>query len=103
MWYSSLLFSNKIIITNNFITNFKNLWNYLILNNKFILTNEVNYKSVDDKKYRRYWEIEDSKDIFKGITRSELRKQAYKYILNRNINFKDLIDPIDKKIKFIKL
>ena len=101
---AGLLFSSKIISDNNFITNFKNLWNYLILNNKFILTNEVNYKLVDDKKYGRYWEIEDSKDIFKGITRSELRKQAYKYILNGNINFKDLIDPIDnKKIKFIKL
>ena len=101
---AGLLFSNKIISDNNFITNFKNLWNYLILNNKFILTNEVNYKLVDDKKYGRYWEIEDSKDIFKGITRSELRKQAYKYILNGNVNFKDLIGPIDnKKIKFIKL
>ena len=101
---AGLLFSNKIISDNNFITNFKNLWMYLIFNNKFILTNEVNYKLVDDKKYGRYWEIEDSKDIFKGITRSELRKQAYKYILNGNINFKDLIDPIDnKKIKFIKL
>lgn len=101
---AGLLFSNKIISDNNFITNFKNLWMYLIFNNKIILTNEINYKLVDDKKYGRYWEIEDSKDIFKGITRSELRKQAYKYILNGNINFKDLIDPIDnKKIKFIKL
>lgn len=101
---AGLLFSNKIISDNNFITNFKNLWMYLIFNNKIILTNEINYKLVDDKKYGRYLEIEDSKDIFKGITRSELRKQAYKYILNGNINFKDLIDPIDnKKIKFIKL
>lgn len=101
---AGLLFSNKIIIANNFITNFKNLWMYLIFNNKIILTNEINYKLVDDKKYGRYWEIEDSKDIFKGITRSELRKQAYKYILNGNVNFKDLIGPIDnKKIKFIKL
>ena len=72
-------------------------------NNKVILTNEVKYKLVDDKKYGRYWIVEDSKDIFKGITRNELRKQAYKYILNGNTNFKDLIDPIDnKKIKFIK-
>ena len=101
---AGLLFSNKIISDNNFITNFKNLWMYLIFNNKIILTNEINYKLVDDKKYGRYWEIEDSKDIFKGITRSELRKQAYKYILNGNVNFKDLIGPIDnKKIKFIKL
>ena len=38
-----LLFSNNIIITNNFITNFKSLWKYLILNNKIILTNEVKY------------------------------------------------------------
>lgn len=101
---AGLLFSSKIISDNNFITNFKNLWKYLIFNNKIILTNEINYKLVDDKKYGRYWVVEDSKDIFKGITRSELRKQAYKYILNGNINFKDLIDPIDnKKIKFIKL
>src|SRR5699024_3271957 len=48
---AGLLFSNKIIITNNFITNFKSLWKYLILNNKIILTNEVNYKLIDDKKY----------------------------------------------------
>ena len=101
---AGLLFSNKIINDNNFITNFKNLWKYLMHNNKVILTNEVKYKLVDDKKYGRYWLVEDSKDIFKGITRNELRKQAYKYILNGNTNFKDLIDPIDnKKIKFIKL
>ena len=51
---AGLLFSNKIINDNNFITNFKNLWKYLMHNNKVILTNEIKYKLVDDKKYGRY-------------------------------------------------
>ena len=90
---AGLLFSNKIIITNNFITNFKSLWKYLILNNKIILTNEVNYKLVDDKKYGRYWVVEDSKDIFKGLSKSKIKVAAYNYIINGNKNYiKDTID-----------
>ena len=95
---AGLLFSNKIISDNNFITNFKNLWKYLMLNNKVILANEVKYKLVDDKKYGRYWEIEDSKDIFKGLSKSKIKDAAYNYIINGNKNYINIKDTIDNTI-----
>lgn len=95
---AGLLFSNKIINDNNFITNFKNLWKYLMHNNKVILTNEVKYKLVDDKKYGRYWEIEDSKDIFKGLSKSKIKDAAYNYIINGNKNYINIKDTIDNTI-----
>lgn len=95
---AGLLFSNKIINDNNFITNFKNLWKYLMHNNKVILTNEIKYKLVDDKKYGRYWVVEDSKDIFKGLSKSKIKDAAYNYIINGNKNYINIKDTIDNTI-----
>lgn len=61
-----------------------------------------NRKDID---MGNYWQIEDSKDLFKGITSTkDLQDKAYKYILNGNTNYKTITDKVDgKNVKFARI
>ena len=61
-----------------------------------------NRKDID---IGNYWQIEDSKDLFKGITSTkDLQDKAYKYILNGNTNYKTITDKVDgKNVKFARI
>ena len=51
--------------------------------------------SETSKKYGRYWIVEDSKDIFKGLSKSKIKVAAYNYIINGNKNYINIKDTID--------
>lgn len=55
-------------------------------------------------KGEKYWQIEDSKDIFKGLsTNAEIEKAAFDYIIGRR-DKNSVVETIDgKSIKFIRL
>lgn len=67
--------------------------------------NNIKYSFRNDTQEGQYWQIEDSKDLFKGITTTKaLQDKAYKYILNGNTNFETITDRIDgKDVKFIRI
>lgn len=83
---------------NNFITENKN---GLKTNSE----NNTKYSFRNDTQEGQYWQIEDSKDLFKGITTTKaLQDKAYKFILNGNTNFETITDRIDgKDVKFIRI
>ncbi|MBQ0125543.1 MAG: hypothetical protein KBS59_04375, partial [Clostridiales bacterium] len=56
------------------------------------------YQVREDKNGNKYWEIENSKDIFKGLsTVTELKKAAFNYILNGYKGGEDITEIIDGK------
>ena len=83
---------------NNFITENKNSL-------KTNFESNIKYSFRNDTQEGQYWQIEDSKDLFKGITTTKaLQDKAYKFILNGNTNFETITDRIDgKDVKFIRI
>ena len=82
--------------------------NFIVENKNGLKTNSENntkYSFRNDTQEGQYWQIEDSKDLFKGITTTKaLQDKAYKYILNGNTNFETITDKIDgKDVKFIRI
>ena len=68
-------------------------------------TNNLKYSKEIDSKLGNYWQVENSKDIFKGINNiKELKSKALDYLLNGNTNFEYVVDTIDgKPVKFIRI
>jgi predicted nucleotidyltransferase len=82
--------------------------NFIVENKNALKTNSENnikYSFRNDAKEGQYWQIEESKDLFKGITKTEtLQDKAYKLILHGNKNFETITDKVNgKDVQFIRV
>lgn len=69
------------------------------------LSETIKYSIENDSKLGNYWQVDDSKDIFKGINNvKDLQHKAYDYLFNGNSNFEYITDTIDnKQVKFARI
>ena len=69
------------------------------------LSETIKYSRENDSKLGNYWQVDDSKDIFKGINNvKDLQRKAYDYLFNGNSNFEYITDTIDnKQVKFARI
>lgn len=67
--------------------------------------NAISFSNRKDTELGNYWQVEDSKDLFKGITKTkDLQTKAYQYILNGDNNFERITDKLNgKDIQFIRV
>jgi hypothetical protein len=74
------------------------------LSERFSNDEDIRYSEKFDDKGEKYWQVEDSKDIFKGLsTNAEIEKAAFDYIIGRR-DKNSVVETIDgKSIKFIRL
>ena len=74
------------------------------LSERFSADEDIRYSEKYDDKGEKYWQVEDSKDIFKGLsTNAEIEKAAFDYIIGRR-DKNSVVETIDgKSIKFIRL